>query len=413
MVPALLAEAWRGVWTHRLRTGLTMLGVGWGLFAEMLMLSLGIGLQRTMHAEFARTGPELITVYPGEYQKALLGPPKLAHVRMQPADVSWIRAHATEVKAVAPEYRIGFDFVRSAERTVEADIYGLHPRVAPIRSLHARWGRFLTHGDMDEHRRVCVLGTNVAARLALNGPHALGTRVVIRGVPLTIVGVLAAHGEQMGYNHSMDDDQLYMPISTAERYFLGPDADYWAIHLTPRHVERYQATIDEVRAIMGARQRYNASVERTAFYSTIFEDMQVIYYMTLGLKLFLGVAGAVTVLVGGVGVRNIMSVSIAERTNEIGLRKALGGAPREIFWQFFLEALLMTGVAAGLAFAAGLGLIALCAQFTMPRFVPAPMLSPGLALFLLALTVGVGVFAGTRPALRAARMQPALALRHT
>lgn len=407
----LLTEAWRGLWNHRLRTGLTMLGIGWGLFAEMMMLSLGVGLYTTMHNEFAVTGAERINFHPGDYQVNEQGPPRIKRVRIEPEDVEALRTHATLIRGVVPEHRVGMQPVRLGDRSVQADVYGIDPAVASIRNFGVQYGRMISRADVARRRLVCTIGAIPARRLGLAGPMAIGKRVVIRGVPLTIIGLMTGHGDQLDRMHSADDEQLYVPISTAARYFLGGRADYWTLYFESKEIERYREAIDEVKAIVGARQHYDASLKRTAWINTIFEQMQMIYFMTLGLKLFLGVAGAVTVFVGGVGVMNIMSVAIAERTNEIGLRKALGATPRQIFIQFFLEAFMLTIVAAGVAFAAGMAIIWAGSLVTLPRFVPAPMMSAGLAVFLFSLTVVVGVFAGTRPALRAARLQPASALR--
>ena len=409
----LFREAWRGLWTHRLRTGLTMLGIGWGLFAEMMMLSLGIGLQTSMQNEFAITGPERINFYPQTYQANTQGPPKMRRVRLEDEDVDALRTHATLLKSVEPELRVGFTAVRGGNSILMADVYGVTPAVAPIRNFATQYGRFFSPADVRAARRVCTLGAEVADKLGLRGPHALGQRVIVRGVPLTIIGIMAGHPDQLSRMNSADDEQVYMPISTAARYFTSTQRDFWTVNFEPKNVEQYEAAGDEVRAILAARQGYDGSNRRAGWVHGIFEQMKMIYFLTLGLKLFLGVAGAVTVFVGGVGVMNIMSVSIAERTNEIGLRKALGATPWQIFWQFFIESVLMTGVAAGAAFGAGVAIIAVCSQISMPRFVPAPTMSPGLAVFLLVLTIAVGIFAGTRPARAAARLQPAAALRHT
>ncbi len=413
MLRDLLQEAWRGLWAHRLRTVLTMLGIGWGLFGEMLMLSLGTGLQVTMQAEFARTGPKRINFFAGDYQANTQGPPRIKRVRLEPEDVMAIRAHATQVASLEPEHRVGSTPLQLGDRSTQADVYGVTPAVAPIRDFGVQYGRFISQADVEHRRLVCTIGVVVARRLGINGPMAIGKRVMIQGIPLTVIGLMTEHGDQLSRMNSLDDEQVYLPISTVERYFLGGDADYWTLYFEPKEVERYQEAIDEVASIVGARQRFDPSLDRATQTYAIFDQMKMIYFFTLGLKLFVGVAGAVTVFVGGVGVMNIMSVAIAERTNEIGLRKALGATPTQIFWQFFIEALFMTAVAAGVAFVAGMGLVWLGAQVTMPRFVPAPIMSQGLGLFLLALTVVVGIFAGTRPAIRAARLQPADALRYS
>lgn len=408
----LCREAWRAMWVHPLRAGLTMLGIGWGLFAEMLMLSLGVGLYQTMLAEFGQTGANRMALYPQFYKANEVGPPKIKQTRLEPEDIDAIRTHARTVRGIEPEVWIGDRAVRVGQTVAVADVYGLTPTIAPVRNFSTQYGRFFSPADIQARRRVCTLGTEVARKLDLLGPHALGRRVVIDGIPLAVIGVMGGHPDQLSRMHSADDDQVYMPISTAQRYFTGTNQDYWTVNFEPLVPEQYQEAGREVRAIVAARQGFDPRVESAVWVFGIFDMMKMIYFMALGLKLFLGVAGAVTVFVGGVGVMNIMSVSIAERTNEIGLRKALGAAPSDIFWQFFIEALLMTGVAAGVAFSAGLALVAVCSRITMPRFVPAPILSPGLALFLLGLTVAVGVFAGTRPAMRAARLHPADALRH-
>ncbi|GAA1862241.1 ABC transporter permease [Pseudonocardia ailaonensis] len=402
-----IRTGWDAVRAHRLRSGLTMLGILIGIAAVMLTVGLGQGAQATITSQINSLGSNLLVVTPGSTtgSNGVRGGAGTAST-LTTADATALadRTVAPDVAAVAPTVQ------RSASLTAgtanwTTTVIGTVPDYAVVRARTLAEGRFLTAQDVAEHAPVVVLGSTTATEL-FGARSPLGRSVAVSGTPMTVVGVLAPAGSSAVQNQ---DDQAILPLPTAADRVIGGTARtaVQAIYLTAVSTEALPAAYQEVTAELLALHRVtdpaNADFTITSQQAILDTATTITGALTAVLA---GIAG-ISLLVGGIGVMNIMLVSITERIREIGLRKALGATPRVIRRQFLVEAGVL-GLAGGIA-GVILGVVAgalLSTAIGQPIVV-----SPTATLGAIVVSVGIGLVFGVYPASRAARLAPIDALR--
>jgi putative ABC transport system permease protein len=390
-----LAEAWRvaldALRANRLRSGLTMLGVVIGVAAVVALVAIGTGAKQEVETQVEGLGSNLLLVVPGELNFG--SAPSVS--RMTLSDVDAITRLVGDRSRVAATVTSG-ETVRAGTRSRFSSVDGVletTPKVF-VRSL-AR-GSYLTRSDVDTSRRVAVLGAAVARGL-FPDRDPVGQQVAIAGVRFRVVGVFATLGQSLGVNR---DEEVHIPITTAQRLFATSRVDGIAIKAPDR------TRIDQLG------QRIVADLARRhpdAKFSAVTQE-QILGVLGDILGVLTGVLAAIagiSLLVGGVGVSNIMLVSVRERTREIGLRKAVGARPRDIWVQFLVEAVLLTSLGGVIGMALGVTAALLVAQFSP---VPAAITWWALAL-AFGVSAGVGIIFGVVPAQRAGRLDPVEALR--
>jgi putative ABC transport system permease protein len=293
-------------------------------------------------------------------------------------------------------------------------VYGVTPQVAPVRNFLVGEGRFINSADVAQRRRVVVIGAKVEERL-FGRRSALGETIRIDGHPFRVVGVSAMKGEQMNSMGPRDDEQALMPISTAQALFTGSDAIGHVLY-DPVTRDEGAASMARVRALLGRHHHFTPAHEEALVFFNISDAIETLEVMFVALQIFMISCGLLTLIAGGVGVMNIMLVAVAERTRELGLRKALGATNRDLFVQLLCDTLVIT-IGAGIGGFAFGGLIifglqqlreaAPQAKFFMARI----EFAPEVATIAFVVLVTVGLLAGLVPGLRAARLDPAEALR--
>jgi len=322
-----------------------------------------------------------------------------------------LRAHCPSLERVSPQLWAGFAEVKFGSRVRSFPLLGADPALQDIRSLVLARGRRLDDVDLTERRRVCFIGDNVRQRL-FGTVDPVGRAVRLNNLPFTVVGVAAPKGdnlfEQGGWQ---DDDLILIPSTTTQHRFVN-DEHLPMLALQAVSREASYRLVEEVRRVLGALHGFRSGDEEAlSIFNTVDNVMRVVNIQE-GTKVLGVVVNLTTLLIGGIGLMNILIVSVNERTREIGLRRALGASRRAILAQFLAESLAVTlaagaiGVAFALLLSAVLGLLPLPKLFHLP--VPPP-LRLAVAFFFM---VAVGLLAGIIPARRAANLDPAVALRY-
>jgi len=413
MLYDLFLESLRNVRSHWLRVLLTGSGIVWGIALFVTLTATGNGMREHYDEKMAAIGRKVIYTFPGVVDKAQGGNRTARGVVLEVDDPPRL-PRSPRIERAAGEVWSGPRVLKGGGRIKVVWTYGVGPDSGSIRNFAVARGRFITPDDIRRRRRVLVLGAKVEERL-FGKRSALGQSVRLEGHPFRVVGVSALKGEQLVDMGPRDDEQVLMPLSTAQALFTGSDAVHYMIHEPPTRAEGVDS-IERVRTLIGHHHYFDPQNEQALSFFNISDAMKLTETIGFALQVFLTACGMMTILAGGVGVMNIMLVAVAERTREIGLRKAVGATERALFLQLLAETVVITVVAgvAGLVLGATiifvLGLLRSTAA-SSDLLVPSVHFSPELALLAFSVLVAVGLLAGILPAQRAAKLDPAVALR--
>jgi putative ABC transport system permease protein len=395
---------------HALRFALTSLGIVWGAFLLTFLTASMRGTEEHFTRELEEVGPKVVVLWPGSVLENRVGQRGARPVVLEDDDVERLRA-LRSIENASPDLKLWSQIVRAKGRTKLFDVNAVGSEAGEIRNLRPAQGRFLTELDVGRRARVAYLGAVAAERLFGAGP-ALGRRIQIEGVSFEVIGVGQAKGDQMIGVNGWDDWIVFVPWTTAQRWLLHTD-EIMQISFAPLDRDASGETIRETRETLSLHHAFAPDLDTALSYFDVRSILSIVFTLFSAFRVFLLSAGLVTLLVGAVGVMNIMLVVVGERSAEIGLRKAVGATHRAIFAQFLAEATAVcaaSGVAGALL---GIGFTKLIAAISPPEspLASPPLLDPFAVAVVVGSLVGVGIVAGVLPALRAARIPPAEALR--
>jgi putative ABC transport system permease protein len=391
--------AWEGIANNKVRALLTMLGIIIGVAAVIIMIAVSAGTEATIEEQISSLGANLLLVQ--RYRR----PPVAGTKTLSPEDALVIAEQVKDVTGVAAERRPLPITARAGGATVDTDIIGAMPDFPDVRAAPVAEGRFISRADLDRKAKVAVLGQS-AAQVLFGEADPIGQAVTLNRVRLDVIGVMAEKGMVGDVNY---DDRIYVPLTTSFQYFE-PTTMGQMVRTIYVQVESPEVMEDVIARIQSLLMRlHNVEAGGEDFYIETQQDIiETQQATTAAFRSLLGWVGGVSLVVGGIGIMNIMLVSVTERTREIGIRQAVGAKPGDIRLQFLLEALVLSLVGGLLGVAAGVAGSWLFGQTSDMNTV--------VALGSIPLAFGsaatVGVFFGFYPANKAARLDPIDALRH-
>lgn len=412
MLRDVLQEAYGAMRHDRRRTALTVLGMAWGIATVVMLLAYGNGFGQACANIFANFGTKLVIVVPDRTSLQAGGRKAGVLIRFTLDDVDTLTTNLPQISRITPEVSKQSS-VQYDTRVFTFPVTGNYPNVLSIRALKIDQGRFYNLEDQLQRVRVAVIGSEAKQKL-FSGRNALGEHIRINGLSFEVIGVLSA---KMQEGNNDINRVVYLPFSTMSdlkdiRYL----DSIWFTYQTPE----YERLEDTVRTIMSTQHKFNQADRQAVRVFNIMTQVHQFEIITLGLKVLMGFIGTLTLGIGGVGLMNIMLVSVTQRTREIGVQKALGARRRYILLQFLAEALAITfvggviGIVLAYAVALCVGRLTLYSAFAKNgeagdiRLIIAPLTLVASTLILAT----VGLISGMIPAFRASRLDPIEALRH-
>jgi putative ABC transport system permease protein len=406
----IVAEIFRALWAHKMRSFLTMFGIAWGVGSLLLLVGLGEGFRSGNRKQMDAMGENIIFLWPGR-TPAIAGNQqsgKTYHITYD--DYLGIKT-APHVRDASPVLQRQDIRTVSETGSYNGQVIGVEPQFKGIRYLPMHQGRWLNAGDEEQRRNVAVVGTELI-KVLFPGRPVLGNILLLNGVRFEIVGSLESVGH--GDNNATNS-RIYIPYSTMAMYFPmkgegNAKAITW-VNFQPRTRDEHDLARDEAHRVLGQNHNFDWR-DPDAFedWDTV-KSAETVGKIFDAMNLFLGSVGLVTLALGAIGVINIMLVSVTERTREIGLRKAVGATSSSVLMQFFLEGLLITAVSGAIGVAGAAGLMHFLNQFPAPDGFDPPRIVPFSAALAMGSLTLAGVVAGLYPARKAAMMAPVEALR--
>ena len=416
MFEEIIRQAWTSLRRQPVRSCLTMTGIVWGIVAVTMLLAYGSGFRRVLMYTFDSFGHDVIICWPGTTGEQAGGERAGKEVRFEQQDLDELRANATLAKQICPE-TVKFTDLAHDERSTSTAVRGVCEQYGEMRNEVASSGRWLDADDEVNRRRVVFLGAQLKKKLFAGLP-AVGEAITIQGERFTVVGTMDRKFQQSSY-FTDDDRSAWIPYSTAGDLWDTKSARVLVVQ--PISAEFDTQTRAQVLSILAQRQHFSPTDKRAILFDSMAEFRPIIMGISYGLEFLLLFVGMLTLGIGGVGVMNIMLVTVNERIREIGLRRALGARKRHIRVQFLTEALAITLAGGAIGVLISLGVAA--AIGTLPFLGPAyedtsgrvdihMTISWGILLTAVTVLVIVGLLSGFVPAMRAAKLDPVEALRY-
>ncbi|HXM11077.1 MAG TPA: ABC transporter permease [Terriglobales bacterium] len=412
MLRDLLQESYEAMRHNRRRTALTMLGMAWGIATVVMLLAYGDGFGRACANIFANFGTKLFIIVPGRSSMQAGGEKAGALTRLTLDDVDLLTSSIPQITHITPscdkDVTVQYD-----ARSYTMSVNGEYPNAFDIRALTLAQGRFYNPEDQIQRARVAVIGSETKEKL-FSGRNAVGEHIRLNGISYEVIGIL---GPKMQAGDDNINRVVYIPFTAMSDL---KDTHYLDTIWFNYETNDYLRIEQSVRYVLGTQHRFNPADRRALYIANLMVQVHQFEVITIGLKILLAFIGTLTLGIGGVGLMNIMLVSVTQRTREIGVEKALGARRRHIFFQFLAEALTITFIGGLLGIVLAYAVAFLVGRLTLYSAMAKHaeggdirlMINPLTLVVAVVILGAVGLVSGMVPAIRASRLDPIEALRY-
>lgn len=404
----LLKQFFTDLRRQKLRAALTMFGIFWGTCSIVLLVAFSNGIREKNIQASKGLGENIGIFWPGLTSKEFRGLPKGRRVRLQEADIVYLKKQCQTVERISPEFSRWNATVKVGKNVLNKQCVGVWPEFGEMRNLIPDAGsRFLNQTDMDDRRRVAFIGNKLAEEL-FPGKSAVGEQIQINGTPFTVIGVMKKKKQDSSYS-GRDQDKIIIAATTWQSMFGAQRMNNFVVQAKP--TTTVKMCENEIIELMSGKYRFDPTDKEVFQVWDVSENMVFFKNFMFAFEMFLVVMGIATLITGAIGVSNIMQVVLEERTKEIGIKMALGARSSYIVTQFMIETLLITACGGLLGFLFATGIISFAPKFLPLDDIGVPMIDPMIVFPLVGLLGIVGLLAGLVPARRAAKLQPVQALK--
>jgi putative ABC transport system permease protein len=408
-----LQDIFRYLRQYKARTAMTMFGIIWGTLTVILLLAFGVGVQKQLSKNMHGIGEGIAICWPGRTSIPFEGYGRDRQIRLSPEDIEYLRSEVKEINRISPEFHKWRSAIRLGDKINRPNVTGIIPEYGTMRNIWQEpGGRWLNDMDVLHKRRVVFLGNRLRDLLFGENENAIGQYVYINEIPFMVVGVMKKKTQASSYSQR-DRDRAFIPMTTHISIFGQRYVDNFVYQVADPRLGKTVQT--KVYSALAKRFKFDPKDEETLWIWDTTEFDQFIFYFSLGFKIFLGLIGGITLVVGGIGLANIMYVIVQERTREIGIRRAVGAKRSHIMGQFLFETFVIIGLSAGIGFMLALGIIGAMANLpleTVKEAVGIPEFNLVVGLITIMILGSIGFLAGYFPARRASRLNVVECLRY-